>query len=91
MQHCRRSCPSTSPSWEVTTRALLPGEIARIADLLAAKGRQRERLLVILAAATGYRISELLTLRVDQLITPRGEVARELTIARKDLKGGRSQ
>lgn len=75
----------------MTTRALLPQEISRIEQLLAAKGRYRDRLFLILAVSTGFRVSELLTLQVEQLLHPPGGVAKEITIARRDLKGGRGR
>lgn len=74
----------------MTTRALRPGELALIEAALARRGRYRDRLFVILCVATGFRVSELLTLRVGQLVTPEGQIAREVSVARRDLKNGRS-
>ncbi len=74
----------------MTTRALLPSEISLLEQTLAQRGRFRDRLFLLLAASTGFRVSELLTLRVGQLLTVTGEIAREVTIERRALKGGRS-
>jgi integrase len=73
----------------MTTRAFTPEEISTLDQFLTARGRQRERLFIILAVSTGFRASELLQLTVAQLLGPKGEVAREVSIARKCLKGGR--
>jgi integrase len=72
-----------------TTRALTPEEISRLDQALAARGRHRDRLFLMLAVSTGYRVSELLTLTIGQLLDATGQVAREVTIARRLLKGGR--
>jgi site-specific recombinase XerD len=71
------------------TRALLPSEVSLLERALAERGQHRDRLLLLLLVSTGFRISELLSLRFEQLLTPRGAVASELTIERQLLKGGR--
>ena len=73
----------------MTTRALTPAEIAALDKALSDRKRHRDRLLLLLLVATGYRITEILTLRVSQLVGVDGEVAKEITIARKWLKCGR--
>jgi integrase len=73
----------------MTTRAFTREEISALDQFLAVRGRQRERLFIILAASTGFRAAELLTLTIGQLLGPQGEVALEISIARKCLKGGR--
>lgn len=75
----------------MTTRPLLTWEISALEQLLARKGRQRDRLFVLLAVSTGYRVTELLTLRIGQLVAPDGQVVREISVARQDLKNGRSK
>jgi integrase len=72
----------------VTTRALTPEEISVIVEALAAKGRHRDKLFIILLVLTGFRVPELLTITIGQLLTPKGDVANEISIARKCLKGG---
>ncbi len=54
----------------------------------SAVGKTRNLVLLKLGCGSGYRISELLALRVPDVWTGT-EVARELTIARRNLKGGR--
>lgn len=72
----------------MTTRALSPDEISRLSSALAARGRHRDRLFLLIAVTTGFRVSELLTLRFNQLMSPDGQFAREVTITRRLLKGG---
>jgi len=50
--------------------------------------RTRDRLLLVLGCATGYRIQELLSLTVGQ-VWDGDDVVKEVTLARRDLKGGR--
>lgn len=57
-------------------------------DSLARELSARDGLLLRLGCATGFRISELLTLRVGDLYLGQ-EVRRELTIQRSSLKNGR--
>jgi integrase len=45
-------------------------------------------MLVVVGSNVGYRITELLTWTVGQVLTSQGEVAREVTVARALLKGG---
>ena len=72
----------------MTTRALTPSEILRLAQALETQHRHRDRLFLLLAVTTGFRVSELLTLRFNQLTTNGQDVAKEITIARRSLKGG---
>src|SRR5882762_9478366 len=73
----------------MTTRALFPQEIALLEQTLAKQNRYRDRLFVLLAVSTGFRLIELLSLRIRQVLAAGGEVAREITIERRSLKGGR--
>lgn len=67
-------------------------EYSRVIEHLATQGRHRDRLLVVFACASGFRITELLSLRFLQLYDcVTGEVACEVTIPRRDLKGGRGR
>lgn len=63
-------------------------EFSLLSANFAAAGKTRNLLLLKLGCGTGYRISELLALRVRDVWTGT-EVAKELTIARRNLKGGR--
>src|SRR5688572_15704020 len=60
-----------------------------MARTLADRGQHRDRLFVLLGACTGFRVSELLTLQWGQLLDADGQVAREVTVTRRLLKGGR--
>lgn len=75
----------------MTTRPLTPEEITLITRTLADRGQHRDRLFVLLGACTGFRVSELLTLQWSQLVAADGQIVREVTIARRLLKGGRSE
>jgi hypothetical protein len=45
-------------------------------------------MLLIVGTNVGYRITELLSWIVGQVLTREGEVAREVTVTRALLKGG---
>jgi integrase len=63
-------------------------EFSLLSSHFSAAGKTRDVLLLKLGCGTGYRISELLALRVRDVWTGT-EVGKELTIARRNLKGGR--
>ena len=69
-------------------RPFTESEFSLLAAQFAAAGKTRNLLLLKLGCGTGYRISELLALRVRDAYAG-SDVAKELTIARRDLKGGR--
>lgn len=46
-------------------------------------------MLLIAGTQVGYRITELLTWTVGQVLGPDGSVVREVTVTRADLKGGK--
>lgn len=62
-------------------------EFQSIVATLARLGRHRDKLMVQLGCAVGYRISELLSLRVFQVLTENGPAA-EVVVTRRLLKGG---
>ena len=72
----------------MTTRALTASEILLLTQTLELRRRHRDRLFLLLAVTTGFRVSELLTLRFSQLLTPTSQVAKEITVARRSMKGG---
>jgi integrase len=72
----------------MSARPFTESEFSHLSAHFAAAGKTRNLLLLKLGCGTGYRISELLALRVRDVWTG-AEVARELTIARRNLKGGR--
>jgi len=73
----------------MTTRPLSREEIVALDQALLTRGKHRDRLFLMLALTTGARVSELLTLTFSQLLDDKGEIAREITISRRWLKGGR--
>lgn len=46
-------------------------------------------MLIVAGTQVGCRITELLTWTVGQVLEPNGEIAREITVTRAQLKGGR--
>ena len=72
----------------MTTRALTEDEARCLDAALLERHRYRDRLFLLMALGTGFRVSELLSLDWSQLQTPAGEIARETTIERAQLKGG---
>lgn len=72
----------------MTTRALTESEADCLEKALLERGRHRDRLFLALALGTGFRVSELLSVDWSQLLTPSGEIAREVIIERASLKGG---
>src|SRR5204863_1060931 len=49
----------------------------------------RSNAFLVLPVSTWFRVSELLTHHWGQLIAPAGQIAREVTVSRRLLKGGR--
>ncbi|MBK8477274.1 MAG: tyrosine-type recombinase/integrase [Opitutaceae bacterium] len=71
----------------MSARPLSEFEYNKMVEFLATAGRHRDRLLLVLGCATGYRITELLSLKWEQLWD--GTAARsEVQVARRNLKGG---
>src|SRR5665213_1749898 len=67
-----------------TARPLLPEEEIK---LLAALDRRRDQVLFLFGRYTGFRITELLSIRVGD-VWDRGGVRPEITLSRQRLKGG---
>jgi integrase len=65
-----------------------PAEISALESHLLAHRRFRDRMLVVTGTNVGYRITELLSWTVGQILTRDGEVAHEVTVTRALLKGG---
>lgn len=63
-------------------------EIHTLESHLLATKRYRDRMLLIVGANVGYRITELLTLTIGQVLSATGEIAREVAVTRALLKGG---
>lgn len=70
-------------------RPFTPAELLALESHLLSARRFRDRMLLVVGTNLGYRITELLTLTVGQVLTPEGDVAREVTVARALLKFGR--
>lgn len=72
----------------MSARPFTPVEILLIESHLLKLGRLRDRMLIVAGSNVGYRITELLTWTVGQVIASDGDIAREVTVARALLKGG---
>lgn len=72
------------------TTAITPGQEQAIHALLPSLG-SRNALLILLALKTGFRVSELLSLGLCDVVLPSGEPRPMVTVARGNLKGGRGQ
>ena len=72
----------------MTTRALTDDEILLLESALIDRRRYRDRLFLLFALGTGFRVSEIVSIDWRQLLTPSGEVAREVIVERAMLKGG---
>lgn len=73
-------------------RPLTDGEVAAVRARLRTGGpwAWRDAALFELGLQTGYRISELLSLHLGDVVGPDGEVATHLTVQRRNSKGRRS-
>jgi integrase len=69
-------------------RPFNPSELRTLETHLMAAGRMRDRMLLIVGTNVGYRISELATWTMGQVLAGEGEVAGEVTVTRALLKGG---
>jgi integrase len=72
----------------MSARPFTESEFSSLSAHFSAAGQTRNLLLLKLGCGTGYRISELLALRVRDVWNGR-EAAHEITISRRHLKGGR--
>lgn len=69
-------------------RPFTPAEIPALESHLLQHARYRDRMLIIAGTQVGYRITELLTWTVGQVLGADGNVVREVTVTRSLLKGG---
>jgi len=69
-------------------RPFTPTEIPALESHLLQHGRYRDRMLIIAGTQVGYRITELLTWTIGQVLAPDGDIVREVTVTRALLKGG---
>lgn len=70
-------------------RPFSSAEISTLESHLLQHARYRDRMLIIAGTQVGYRITELLTWTVGQVLGPDGDIVREVTVSRADLKGGK--
>ena len=75
----------------MSARPFTPKEIKTLEARLRKERRWRDLMLLLVGTNVGYRISELLTLKVGQVRLAKGEIAREVTVTRALLKGGKGQ
>jgi integrase len=71
-------------------RPFTPLELEAILHQLRFVGRPRDALLLELGCYSGFRISELLSLRVDD-VAEAGVVRTEIVVSRRHLKGGKGR
>jgi integrase len=67
-------------------RNLSDQEVSDILGSFSGKYAARDRALFCLGVHTGYRISELLSLRWQDVLTPKGEIGSYVTVARRNTK-----
>jgi len=72
----------------MSARPFTEQEYLALSHHFASQNRTRDRALLVLGCGTGYRIQELLGLTVSQ-VWDGTDVPHEITIARRDLKGGK--
>ena len=72
----------------MSARPFTEAEYSTLSRYFADQKRTRDRLLLVLGCATGFRIQELTSLTVGQVWDGLA-VAKEITISRRELKGGR--
>ena len=68
-------------------RPLEKSEIEQLRGAFRGKMAVRNKALFFLGANTGYRISELLSVRLGDVLTPDGLFPRYLTVKRQNMKG----
>lgn len=71
----------------MSARPFTEAEYSTLSQYFAGQKRTRDRLLLVLGCATGFRIQELTSLTVSQ-VWDGSAVTKEITVARRDLKGG---
>jgi integrase len=72
----------------MSARPFTTSELALLESRLIAANRYRDAMLLKAGVSVGFRITEILSWTVGQVLTPAGEVAREVTVTRALLKGG---
>ena len=67
-------------------RALTEVEIKDVLESFAGEYANRDRALFTLGVLSGFRVSELLSLKVGDVTTPAGQVAEWVSVARRAMK-----
>ncbi len=65
------------------SRPLTDAEVAAVAGKLS----PRDRAMFILGVRTGFRISEILSLRVEDVLQPDGTIVDRVSVQRRNMKG----
>lgn len=68
------------------SRGLNDAEIARVLLSFRGRNKKRDRCLFVVGILTGFRINELLSIRVRDVIDERGRVKDFVTVARQHMK-----
>lgn len=68
-------------------RALTDSEITRVCESIDGRYALRNKALFLLGLYTGYRISEILSLKVGMFYGDYGQLLEEVTIAKENMKG----
>lgn len=71
----------------MSARPFTETEYSTLVGHFHAKGDTRNKLLIVLGCGTGFRVQELASITVGHVWTG-NEVTREITLARRELKGG---
>lgn len=69
-----------------TTRPLTDAEYKALLSKLRGRMKARDRCLVVMLRRGGFRISELLSLRLDDVVTD-GKIPDEIQVAKRNTKG----
>ena len=68
-------------------RPLTNTEVERVLGAFAGRSAPRDRALFVLGLKAGFRVSELLSLRLGDILEA-GGIARRVTVRRRHVKGG---
>lgn len=71
----------------VACRPLSDEEVGRVVESFSGRYALRDKAMFIVGIRTGYRISELLSLRIRDVLRPDGEIMDSVTVARRNVKG----
>lgn len=64
-----------------------PLSTSEITSMNSVMDRQRDKMLLLLGTSTGFRISELLSIKIADLLESNGDIKSALTVARRFMKG----